>query len=324
MTTGLAGGDWNDIGKSALTGAIAGAIGGAVGIYAGSSSGSAFGGTMAGTGAGTAGGIGWGALVYGDMPTWESAGIAFASAFGGAIASTALGNGVRSLAEQDTSGEAGAAAAGKAAKSSYEAQRAGRLEAAATGESAGRTVRFTSALLDQRGSAGKAIEMTCGYVRCVDPGSAPADVVARARSYAFMQGHSSALLGHEVGAVDVRTASGDVTARQAVPVGRDVISFNVLQSGDIPLQYNHSHVPALGHSDEFRRVRCCETSRCRNDNVLANERYNQHHVETAVWRNGTDECVEVLVTINALVEKSKADDWNPNSGFLSSDLFDSE
>jgi hypothetical protein len=89
-------------------GGVSGAVGGGVGVLAGSQSGglSGFAGTMAGTGAGTGAGIGFGWAAFGQDPTWQSAGIAFASAFAGAIASTALSAGWSEITEGETGGRA--------------------------------------------------------------------------------------------------------------------------------------------------------------------------------------------------------------------------
>ncbi len=112
-------GSWGNSGTAALTGAVSGAVGGAVGVMAGSQSANAwasFGGTMAGAAAGTGAGIGFGWAAWGQEPTWQSAGLAFASAFAGAIASTALSKGYQEATEADTAGEAAGIAAGKAAR----------------------------------------------------------------------------------------------------------------------------------------------------------------------------------------------------------------
>ncbi len=117
--TALAGGSASDIGKSALIGAVSGAVGGAVGVEAGSTSSNgltALGGTMVGTAAGTGAGIGFAWAAFGQDPTWQSAGIAFASAFGGALASTALSRGYQAATEKSTAGRAAGDATGQGAQ----------------------------------------------------------------------------------------------------------------------------------------------------------------------------------------------------------------
>jgi hypothetical protein len=85
------------------------------------------------------------------------------------------------------------------------------------------------------------VTLGCNFVQCVDPSKAPADVVARARGWVYIFGHSPSL--REIGAVDVISSEGELTLRFGVRGSTpDTVAFLRVE-GDTILQFNHTHLP---------------------------------------------------------------------------------